>query len=81
MQFICYPKCTTCQKAQKWLDAHEIEYDIRHIKEENGTVSFLYDGTSTQLLSLLSSLSPTDFTVSDPDLEEVFWHYYAKEDV
>lgn len=54
---------------------------IRHIKEENGAVSFLYDGTSTQLLSLLSSLSPTDFTVSDPDLEEVFWHYYAKEDV
>ena len=56
-------------------------HHIRHIKEENGTVSFLYDGTSTQLLSLLSSLSPTDFTVSDPDLEEVFWHYYAKEDV
>lgn len=35
MLFICYPKCTTCQKAQKWLDAHEIKYDIRHIKEEN----------------------------------------------
>lgn len=35
MLFICYPKCTTCQKAQKWLDEHEIEYDIRHIKDEN----------------------------------------------
>ena len=56
-------------------------HHIRHIKEENGTVSFLYDGTSTQLLALLSSLSPEDFTVSDPDLEEIFWHYYAKEDV
>lgn len=33
--FICYPKCTTCQKAKKWLDSKEIEYDIRHIKENN----------------------------------------------
>ena len=43
MQFICYPKCTTCQKAQKWLDAHEIEYDIRHIKEENPSEEELRD--------------------------------------
>lgn len=35
MQFIFYPKCTTCKKAQKWLDEHGIEYDLRHIKEEN----------------------------------------------
>lgn len=37
MLFICYPKCSTCQKAQKWLDAHDIQYDIRHIKEDNPT--------------------------------------------
>lgn len=43
MQFICYSKCTTCQKAQKWLDAHEIEYDIRHIKEENPSEEELRD--------------------------------------
>ena len=35
MQFICYPKCSTCQKAKKWLDAHNIEYTERHIVEEN----------------------------------------------
>lgn len=33
--FICYPKCTTCQKAQKWLDSREISYEIRHIQEKN----------------------------------------------
>ena len=37
MKFICYPKCTTCQKAQKWLDANGVEYEIRNIKEENPT--------------------------------------------
>lgn len=35
MQFICYPKCTTCKKAQKWLDEHNIDYTVRLIKEEN----------------------------------------------
>lgn len=34
MQFICYPKCTTCQKAQKWLDEHHVQYDLRLIKED-----------------------------------------------
>ena len=34
-EFICYPKCTTCQKAKKWLDENKIEYKLRDIKEEN----------------------------------------------
>ncbi len=33
MQFIEYPKCTTCQKAKKWLDEHHIAYTDRHIVE------------------------------------------------
>ena len=37
MKFICYPKCTTCQKAKKWLDENGIEYDLRDIKENNPT--------------------------------------------
>lgn len=41
MLFVEYPKCTTCQKAKKWLDAHEIQYTDRHIKEENPTVEEL----------------------------------------
>ena len=35
MTFICYPKCTTCQKDRKWLDDNHITYDFRDIKLEN----------------------------------------------
>ena len=41
MQFICYPKCTTCQKARKWLDANGVAYDERHIKDNNPTADEL----------------------------------------
>lgn len=37
MLFICYPKCSTCQKAKKWLDEHNIKYTERHIVEDNPT--------------------------------------------
>lgn len=37
LKFICYPKCTTCQKAKKWLDDNNIEYELRDIKEDNTT--------------------------------------------
>ena len=37
MLFICYPKCTTCQKAGKWLKEHQVAYTERHIAEENPT--------------------------------------------
>ena len=35
LKFICYPKCTTCKKAQTWLDAQGVAYDFRDIKLEN----------------------------------------------
>lgn len=35
--FLEYPKCSTCQKAKKWLDEHGVEYVQRHIKEQNPT--------------------------------------------
>ena len=37
LKFICYPKCTTCQKAQAWLDEKGIKYEIRNIKEDKPT--------------------------------------------
>lgn len=37
MLFIEYPKCSTCQKAKKWLDANHISYIDRHIVENNPT--------------------------------------------
>lgn len=41
MIFIEYPKCSTCQKAKKWLDGHELTYEDRHIVEKNPTVEEL----------------------------------------
>ena len=41
LTFICYPKCTTCQKAQKWLDDNKIQYAFRDIKETKPTLEEL----------------------------------------
>lgn len=35
MKVYCYPKCTTCQRAIKWLDSKSIEYELINIKENN----------------------------------------------
>lgn len=35
MIFLCYPKCSTCKKAEKWLNDNGIEYELRDIKENN----------------------------------------------
>ena len=37
LKFICYPKCTTCQKAKKWLDDCGVTYELRDIKLDNPT--------------------------------------------
>ena len=37
MLFLCYPRCTTCQKAQKWLTEHHIDFTVRDIKLQNPT--------------------------------------------
>ena len=37
LMFIEYPKCSTCQRAKKWLEQNEIPYTDRHIQEENPT--------------------------------------------
>ena len=41
LKFICYPKCSTCQKARKWLDDNKIEYEFRDIKLDNPTLDEL----------------------------------------
>ena len=35
MLFVCYPKCTTCQRAQKYLDSHGVPFTVRDIKTDN----------------------------------------------
>ena len=43
MLYVCYKKCTTCQKARKWLDGKKISYALRDIKEDNPTLEELRD--------------------------------------
>ena len=53
-----------------------------HIKDvtiESDSTAFLFSGDPSDLLNYLLSLKVTDFSVTDPDLEEVFMHYYRKE--
>ena len=35
MLFLCYPACTTCKKAEKWLEDRKVPVEKRHIKEDN----------------------------------------------
>ncbi|MBP3866260.1 MAG: arsenate reductase family protein [Eggerthellaceae bacterium] len=41
MLFVHYPKCSTCKKAMNWLDEHNVEFDQRHIVEDNPTADEL----------------------------------------
>ena len=41
MLFVCYPRCSTCKKAQKWLDEHGVSYETRHIKDDRPTAGEL----------------------------------------
>ena len=41
LTFICYPKCTTCQKAKKWLDEQNVPYELRDIKLQNPSLEEL----------------------------------------
>ena len=52
VKFICYPKCTTCQKAKKWLDETRIEYELRDIKLNNPTLEELIEWYSRSGLPL-----------------------------
>ena len=41
IKFICYPKCTTCQRAKKWLDDNGVDYELRDIKLDNPSLDEL----------------------------------------
>lgn len=53
---------------------------IRDVRIGQDAVSFLYSGKPGQLLRILSDLPITDVTIAEPDLEEIFLHYYVKEE-
>lgn len=58
MLILCYPKCTTCQKALRWLDERGMKYETRDIKNDNPTeaeLSVWYCGGSLPLKKLFNT--------------------------
>lgn len=53
--------------------------EMRNVKTEADTVSFLYSGETQKLLNALAQLNATDVMITEPDLEEIFMHYYKEE--
>lgn len=53
---------------------------IRNVSKENGGISFLFSGDRKKLLEGLSTVDFEDISITDPDLEQVFMHYYERED-
>lgn len=52
---------------------------MRNVKTEADTVSFLYSGETQKLLNALAQLNVADVMITEPDLEEIFMHYYKEE--
>ncbi|WP_303788502.1 arsenate reductase family protein [Ruminococcus flavefaciens] len=69
MKFICYPKCTTCQKAKKWLDEKGITYELRDIKENNPTVSELKEWYKISGLPLKKFFNTSGLLYKSMDLK------------
>jgi len=72
IEFICYPKCTTCQKAKKWLDDNRIEYELRDIKEDNPTLEELTAWYKMRDFRSRNSLTLPGFCISRWNLRTSF---------
>ena len=62
----------------KGLDKPITAEGVDALTVEDGSVSFLYRGNTEALLRLITEARPTDFTVTDPDMDEIFMHYYGE---
>ena len=69
IKFICYPKCTTCQKAQKWLDDNQIKYDFRDIKIDNPTLEELTEWYEKSGLPLKKFFNTSGLLYKELDLK------------
>lgn len=69
LKFICYPKCTTCQRAKKWLDDHDIEYELRDIKLDNPTLEELTEWYKKSALPLKKLFNTSGLLYKSLDLK------------
>ena len=72
IKFICYPKCTTCQKAKKWLDDNKIEYELRDIKLDNPTLDELTAWYKQSALPLKKFFNTSGLLYKSLDLKNKF---------
>ena len=69
IKFICYPKCTTCQRAKKWLDDNKIEYELRDIKLDNPTLEELTEWYNKSGLSIKKFFNTSGLLYKSLDLK------------
>ena len=79
MLFICYPKCSTCQKAKKWLDEYNIEYTERHIVEDNPTYDELKKWYVTSGLPLKKFFNTSGLLYKEMNLKDKLSNMSEKE--
>lgn len=70
MLFLCYPKCSTCQKAKKWLEEHNITYTERHIAEENPSYDELKEWYGKSGLPLKKFFNTSGLLYKEMQLKE-----------
>lgn len=70
IRFVCYPKCTTCQKAKKWLDDNKIEYGFRDIKLDNPTLDELKEWHRKSGLPLKKFFNTSGLLYKSLDLKQ-----------
>ena len=69
IKFICYPKCTTCQRAKKWLDGNKIEYELRDIKLDNPTLEELTEWYNKSRLPIKKLFNTSGLLYKSLDLK------------
>lgn len=77
--FVEYPKCTTCQKAKKWLDDNGIKYIDRHIKEENPTYDELREWHAKSGLPLKKFFNTSGLLYKSMELKDKLPHMTEEE--
>lgn len=81
MLFICYPKCSTCQQAKKWLDEYNIEYTERHIVEDNPTYDELKKWYVTSGLPLKKFFNTSGLLYKEMNLKDKLSNMSEKEQI
>ena len=69
IKFVCYPRCTTCQRAKKWLDDNAVEYTLRDIKLDNPTKEELTEWYKKSGLSLKKFFNTSGLLYKSLDLK------------